>query len=255
MEQRHSIKRLLLYMVVGGLIVAALGGIYVLLFGTFGDTEVKILLTTLSISYFSVTSLSCAAIYEKKRRGLLAIPGLALSIAGFALFLPGVWAEWWRYELVAKSTAILAVFSFSFAQACLLSFPTLQRRVAWVYYAAVVSILTLAALISGMIVSEPRDGEWVIRITGAVAILDACLSLCVPVLHRLGGKLEVPPTVEAYQQIELVCPRCGQRGTYPIGSIQCRRCSLAIGVHIETDSHEPIPMDTASVGPERPPTP
>jgi hypothetical protein len=238
MGNRHSIKRVLLYMVVGGLVLAALAGIYVLLFGTFGKTEQKILLTTLSISYFSVTSLACAAAYEKRRNGLLSIPGVALSIAGFALFLPSIWAEWFDSDTISKTTIILAIFSFSFAQACLLSLVTLERRVVWVYYAAVGAILALAAIISAMIVYD--EGGWMLRLAGAVAILDGCLSLCIPVLHRLGGQLVVPMTAETYQQIELVCPRCGQGGRYPIGSIRCRRCSLVIDIRIEADSHGPI---------------
>jgi len=238
MERRHSIRRFLLYMVVGGLVLAALAGIYVLLFGTFGKTEQKILLTTLGISYFSVTSLACAAAYEKRRHGLLSIPGLALSIAGFALFLPSVWAEWLDSNPIAKITIILAVFSFSFAQACLLSLVTLERRAVWVYYAAVGAILALAAIISAMIVYD--QGGWMLRFAGAVGILDGCLSLCIPVLHRLGGTLAVPTTAEAYRQIELVCPRCGQRDRYPIGSINCHRCSLAIDIRIEADSHGPM---------------
>src|SRR5271166_2797774 len=100
MEKRHSTKWFLLSMIVGGLVLAAFVGIYVLLFGTFGQMEVKILLTTLSISYFSVTSLACAAAYEKRRNVLLSIPGIALSIAGFVLFLSIVWADLWRYEAV-----------------------------------------------------------------------------------------------------------------------------------------------------------
>jgi uncharacterized protein (DUF983 family) len=44
-------------------------------------------------------------------------------------------------------------------------------------------------------------------------------------------------TAETYQQIELVCPRCGQGDIYPIGLIKCRSCSLAINIRIEADSH------------------
>ncbi len=235
MAKRHSIKRFLLYLVVGGLVLAALAGIYVLLFGTFGKTEEKILLTTLSISYFSVTSLACAAAFEKRRHGLIAIPGLALSIAGFALFLPSIWAEWLDSNPITKIIIILAVFSFSFAQACLLSLVTLKGRAVWVYYAAVGAILALAAIISMMIIYD-QEG-WMLRIAGAVAILDGCLSLCIPILHRLSGNLAVPMIVETYQQIELVCPRCGQGDSYPIGLIKCRGCSLAINIRIEADSH------------------
>jgi len=245
MEKSRSIKRFLLSMIVGGLVLAAIAGIYVLLVGKFGETEGRILLTTLSISYFSVTSLACAAAYEKRRSHLLSIPGIALSIAGFALFLSIVWADWWRYESVVKAMAILALFSFSFAQACLLSLVTLERRVAWVYYTAVGAILVLAAIISEMILHEPH-GDWMFRLAGAVGILDGCLSLCVPVLHRLGGNSAVPTTAETYRRIELVCPRCGQAGKYSIGSIRCRRCSLAIDIHIELDSQGPTSVGTAS---------
>jgi hypothetical protein len=226
-----SVKRLLLYSVVGTLVLAALVGIYVLLFGTFGKTEEKILLTTLSISYFSVTSLACAAAWEKGRR-VLSVPGFLFSVAGFGLLLPSVWAEWFDYDPISKITAVLAIFSFSFAQVCLLSLVTLERRAVWVFYAAVGAILALAALVSVMIVLDKAG--WLLRVAGAVAILDGCLSLCIPVLHRLGRKPETP--TESYTQIELVCPRCGERGRYPIGSISCRHCSLTMDVRIESNS-------------------
>jgi hypothetical protein len=234
----HSIKRLLLYLFLGTLILAALVGIYVLLFGTFGKTEEKVLLTTLGISFFSVTSLACAAAFEKRRYALLSIPGFALSVAGFAILLPSIWAEWLDSNPIAKITVILAILSFSFAQACLLSLVTLERRAAWAFYANVVAILTLAATISLVIVLDKAG--WLLRFAGAVGIVDGCLSLCIPVLHRLGGKLKTPMAAEAFEQIELVCPRCGQRGTYPIGSIRCRRCSLAIEVRIEAISDHAV---------------
>jgi hypothetical protein len=212
MYQRYPVKRILLSLVVGGLVLAALIGIYLLLFGTFGPREVKILLTTLGISFFSVTSLACAAVLEKRRQSLLSIPGLILSVAGLALFLPGLWANWLESsDAYGKATAIVAIFAFSFAHACLLSFATLQRSLAWVYYAAVGAILTLAAIVSAVILLD--KGDWLLRIAGAVAIADGCLSLCIPILHKLGGSLETPAGEPELQRIELVCPRCGQRAT------------------------------------------
>jgi hypothetical protein len=230
MRKHHSIKRLLLYTVIGGLVLAAMIGIYVLLFGTFGRREVKIILTTLGISYFSVTSLACAAAYERRRQAPLAVLGLAVSIAGLAFFLPGLWAEWLETAAFAKTTAILAVLSFSFAHICLLSFATLQRKLLWVHLLAVASIVALAGIISTMILYE--KGDDLVRWAGALAILDGCLSLCIPILHRLGPGLQLPLAAETYRQIELACPRCGRQATYPIGAIRCSRCSLEIDVHI-----------------------
>jgi len=131
MSSGTSMKRIFLQAVIATLVLTALVGIYVFLFGTFGKTEAKILGTTLTICYFSITSLACSAAFEKKRYPLLFIPGLVLDIAGFLLFIPGIWAEWFEIKAVAKAMGILGVLSFSFAQACLLSLvpcTSLERR-------------------------------------------------------------------------------------------------------------------------------
>jgi hypothetical protein len=222
-----SMKSACLKAAIVTLVLTALVGIYVFLFGTFGKTEAKILGTTLTICYFSITSLACSAAFEKKRYPLLFVPGLVLGIAGFLLFIPGIWAEWFEVKALAKLMGTVGVLSFSFAQTCLLSLAPLQRRQVWVFYAAVTCILLLAVIISAMIISEPHDEQWIVRVLGVVAILDACFSLCVPILHRLGGN---ETATEVYGQIELVCPRCGERGSYPIGKIKCPKCSLRIQV-------------------------
>jgi hypothetical protein len=233
-----SMRRIFLQTIIATLVLTALVGIFVFLFGSFGKTEAKILGTTLTICFFSITSLACSAAFEKKRYPLLFIPGLVLGIAGFLLFIPGIWAEWFEIEAAAKVMAIVGVLSFSFAQACLLSLAILERRLEWAFYTAVALILALALIISGMIVFEPH-GDWImrvlLRVVGVVAILDACFSLCVPILQRLGSRQTTEKATEAYNQIELVCPRCGQRGSYPLGDIKCSKCSLGIRVQIGED--------------------
>ena len=37
---------------------------------------------------------------------------------------------------------------------------------------------------------------------------------------------------QAYSQIELVCPRCGERGMYATGKTKCPTCSLGFWVEI-----------------------
>jgi len=93
-------------------------------------------------------------------------------------------------------------------------------------------ILALAAIISGIIIFEPHDEDLTVRVVGVVAILDGCFSLCVPVLHRLGGKPVTEKSPQTYSQIELVCPRCGEQGTYATGKIRCPQCSLSFRIEI-----------------------
>ena len=232
MTSGTSLKRAFLQAIIATLVLTALVGIYVFLFGTFGKTEAKILGTTLTICYFSTTSLACSAAFEKNRHPALSLPGLALGVLGLVFFIPSIWAEWYDTEAVGKAMGIIGVLSFSLAQACLLSLVPLQRRHAWVFYAAVALILALAAIISGILIFEPHGGDWIVRVVGVVAILDGCFSLCVPILHRLGGREATEQTTQIYDRIELVCPRCGERSTYATGTINCRQCSLRFRVEI-----------------------
>jgi hypothetical protein len=241
MGDNLPLKQTLLRVLIGALILSALIGIYAFLFGDFGETEVKILLTTLTVSYFSVTSLACAAALEKKKLPLLSVPGLVLGVVGFLMFVPGIWAEWFDSEPYAKTTIILGIFSFSFAQACLLSLATLEQRFQWVLYAAFGSIFALALFVSGMIIFE-ADDEWLFRIAGVLGILDGCATVSIPVLYKLGEK-EMGQFIEGpYREIELRCPRCDQQGTFPIGEIVCRSCSLRIRIEVEEDADKLVPV-------------
>ncbi len=232
MPLEWSLKRAFLRTLVIALLSSALVGIYTFLFGEFGKTEAKILLTTLSISYFSVTSLACAATLESKSGRWPAMTGLVVSLLGFLLFMPGIWAEWWDSEAIAKSMVILSIFAFSLAQICLLTLVPLQRSVRWIFFATAIVILALATLGSGMIVFE-EDDEWLLRAMGVLGILDGCGSLLIPVLFKLGGKAAAASDKSWLDHIELTCPRCGHRAAYPVGTLHCTQCSLAIKVEID----------------------
>jgi hypothetical protein len=232
MTARWSLKRSLLYSLIAALVLSAVFGIYVFLFGTFGDTEVRLLVTTLAVSCYSLMSLGCAVAWEKRRTRVLSLPGLVVCGLGFLFLLACIWVEGYDSEWFAKATGILAIFALSFAQASVLSLARLKPRQGWLSWTAVVSIFSLAILISTMIVVEVDD-EWWFRAVGVVAIVDGCASLTIPILHKLAGLPSAAGQfAEAYPRIELTCPRCGHRAEYPVGPIQCTQCSLRIRVEV-----------------------
>jgi len=234
MTNEFSIKRTFLYTVIATLVLAAVMGIYVLLAGRFGQTEGRILLTTVTISFFGMMSLAGTAAHEKgPDHWAWSVPGIALGLAGLVLYVLAIWADWWRYELAAKWLVVLGIFSFSFAHISVLSLVSLEDRVRPLFYAAVASIAALAMLISGMILGGHAPEAWHFRVAGVLAILDVCLTLCVPIVSRLSRRESPVGAVETYRQIELCCPRCGERGTYAIGRIACRACALGLRIEID----------------------
>ncbi|HIQ22676.1 MAG TPA: hypothetical protein EYH34_15735 [Planctomycetes bacterium] len=241
MTDRPSLRSVLLATLIGALVISALTGICILVVGDFGDRQVKILLTTLSVAYFSVTALACAAVLERKRVAWLAVPGVVASAAGFACSQLLIWPEW-DSEPMGKTMVTLVIFAFSFAQSCLLALPRLARRVQWVFVCALACIFLLAALLSAMIAFE-LDDELLLRAAGVLGILDAVATLAVPVLVKMGvaaPAVALPSAAEAPDRwhIELACPRCGRRGVYPAGSIRCLDCALEIRVSISPPGPE-----------------
>ena len=231
MSEKRSLKQVFLRTFIATVVASALIGIYVFLFGDFGETEVRILLTTLTISYFSVTSLACSAAFEQRKAGLLAPAGIVVSAVGFVVFMPGIWVQDYEWEAYGKLMLILGIFAFSIAQACLLAPVPLGRSVRWIFFAVVAAIFALASLISAMIIFETHE-EWLHRIVGVLGILDGCGSLVIPVLYKLGGKSAEMVAAGSLDRIELTCPRCGHREQYAVGSIECKQCSLGIRVEV-----------------------
>jgi hypothetical protein len=219
--------KVLLISVIGALVLSALFGIGAFLFGNFGETSMRILATTLSVSFYSLMALACAAALEKRRAKVTALPGLAVCGIGFVCLLLVIWVD----GEFAEASAILALFAFSFAQTCMLSFVRLKRQWVWVSWTAHVAIFWLAALLSTMIVLD-LDDEWFFRIAGVLGIIDGCASLSIPLIYKLGGGIAPDVTRRLGSHIELTCPACGLRGSYPIGSIQCPQCALKIRVEV-----------------------
>jgi len=248
MVDARTLRRALLVSLIGALAIAALTGIAMFILGDFGETEIKILVTTLSLAFFSVTSLACSTVLETKGGIRLAVPGLGVSLLGLAWSLAVIWPEW-NSEPMMKTMVILVLFAFSLAQACLLALPRLKASLQWLFPAALACIFSLATLISLMLVFE-WDDELLFRLVGVLGILDASATLAIPALYKLTGKapLEAARPAGVVEggdwRIELCCPRCGQAGVYPMGTIECPQCSLRVRVAVV----EPVAAQEAGRG-------
>jgi len=95
------VKRYLLLAVATILCLAAFGGIYILVFGRFNETEARVMGTTLSLAVFSLTGLCCALWLEKKQLLPLAYAGMVVSAITWLLSLLLIW------EVIKYSSRIM----------------------------------------------------------------------------------------------------------------------------------------------------
>jgi len=227
-------KRIALWFLIVSVAVSAVLGIIAILTGNFGDLQIRIILTTLTISGASICALACGALWEKQKENWLAPLGIVLAGLFAVLVIIGIWAEidatpYWKFS---ASTTVVAVAT---AHAGLLSLARLAPRFAWARLVAFAAIFTLAVLIVLSIYIEPT-AELGFRMIGTVSIVVAAFTIMVPIFHRLSREdVTTEGAAEAETQglwATISCPQCS--ATHPNTSAEttCDRCGCRFIVRI-----------------------
>ncbi|HEX7530702.1 MAG TPA: hypothetical protein VF333_06110 [Pyrinomonadaceae bacterium] len=220
-------KRIALWFLICSVAVSAILGIIIVLAGTFSDLQIRIILTTLTISAASICALASGALWEKRRERFLSSSGAILAALAAVLVIAGIWteaesSEFWKFAI---SVSLLAVAT---AHVCLLALARLARRFAWTKVAASVAVYFLAGLFIYIIYFTPK-GDTGVRIIGATSIIVAALTILTPIFHRLsrgdldalGGKAA---TKDRPWSATITCPQCGVAQANSPDEIKCGNC-------------------------------
>ncbi len=185
-------------------------GIWAILSGEFGETQGKVLFTTLTVVGTSVLGLACGAFLESPRVARLKpvpLAGIAVAVlCGLACF----WLIWGNSgnggEGIFKFSLVTFICAFSLAQLSLLSMARLAQRFRWSLVTAYVVIFALDLIICPIIIYElSGDNGLVLRLIGILSVVAASLTVMIPIFHLL-SRIEyvyddTVSTVEIDQQI------------------------------------------------------
>ncbi len=181
-----NLKRLFLYTLIASTALSAVIGIGVILFGDFGNFEVRVLMTTLTVTAASILGLACGAYFELGRNKILPIAGISLAIAAALMTFLIIWNVMDESEVFIKCTATVTLLALSCAHLSLLSLARLDRRFAWSRVAAFVFIAALDAILLFLMWVEPEGtSDIVSRTIGILSILIASVTVITPVFHKL----------------------------------------------------------------------
>lgn len=216
-----KLKRMALLTLIASVGLSAVLGVYALLVGDFGEFEVKILLTSLSVSAASILSMSCAVAFERRRLGQLPLAGAVLALAGCGGCVLGIWIEF-DYEPAWQLVLTATFFAIAAAHVCLLSLARLEARFRWAFLLGATCALLLAVQLSLLVWVKLFDEEWSWRFIGVVAIVLAATTIAVPLLHRISS-LPLEETSGDAPRLR-ACPACGAELDAPIGEIHCSAC-------------------------------
>ena len=164
------------------IVLSAIIGVFSVLTGTFGEIQLKILLTTISLGVYSLTGLCSAAILERpKLKGLAAI-GIGLSIFGGAFAVLTNWGLVDGWEVILRGRFFFLIAAISIAHVSLLMrITTSQSLVIKARWFTIAAIGVVAFQLLGIVVSSEPVVIWQLLLI--FGILDVTGTIVTPILH------------------------------------------------------------------------
>jgi hypothetical protein len=230
-------KRIALWFLIVSVAISAVLGIIAILTGDFGSLQIRIIMTTLTISAASICALTSGALWEARGQRVLPAAGTVLAMSAAALIITAIWfeLEGEQYLKFMASTGVMAVAT---AHDCLLSLARLARRFIWARVVALASVYGLAVLVIVSIYVEPT-GDLGFRLIGATAIVVAAITIIIPIFHRLSRddfRAAADKSEAAGEGLwaTITCPQCGTSQPNSLTETECEKCGCRFVVNITT---------------------
>ena len=175
--------KVFLYGLLGFFVICAATAISSLLFTEVGEVRIKILLTTLALSVYSLTGLCCSVLVDRGRLRAFGLAGIAISIAG-ALF-----ATLTNWEIIRGADGIITgrfsilIVAVSFSQAALLLMMRTSNHAVRTVRKATLCMIAIVAVMLLWITSAPGSFFYLWVVLGVFGILDVLGTIATPILH------------------------------------------------------------------------
>ena len=131
-------------------------GIYAVLAPDFGETQGRILWTSLCVTGAALLALACEPAWERKLLGPVPYLGAALGALGFALVIVGIWAEL-DSDTYLRTVGSTFTLAGALAVASLLVLARLSPGHEWVL-SVTLSVLVLVAVVVAVAIWLAEDG-------------------------------------------------------------------------------------------------
>lgn len=193
-----NLRKLFLYLFLASIGASALVGIAILIFGSFGELEVRVLLTALTVTVTSILGLACGALLETGRGRMIPAAGIFFAVVSAVMWMFVIWLQGNRGDTFVRSLMSITVLAAACAHLSLLSLAKLEKRFAWIRSAAHATIWPLAAFIIFLIWESEWIGEEISgRVTGVLSILVGVVTLMMPIFHWLSRNEATAVAIDA----------------------------------------------------------
>jgi len=193
-----NLKKFFLYLLIASVALSAILGIGVILFGDFGEFEMKILLTTLTVTITSILGLACGACLEAKRGKIMPYAGIVFSAIAAALFIFFTWNNFQGGEKPIKFAMSVLILAVACSHISLLSIANLDKKFLWSRYAVHISVWTLSAFLLYLVwIEQNFNSDFIPRALGILSIVIAALTIITPIFHKLSRQTSKTEDIDA----------------------------------------------------------
>lgn len=220
MASSTPIRAAIVRVTIGSFSLAALMGVIALLGGgDFGETQGRVLLTTLLVGVVSIAVLCYLATGDTPWQPVGVAGGLVVLVP-LVTALIMIWGSFDNFpgDGVVKTFGVGAIVAGTLAQASLLLALAArgQRLTRGILLVTLVLAAALAALTSALVLGLDPQGDWFFRMLGVVAILDVLGTVVAAALSRFGtgadphpsGEIALPTTLAV--RLDALAARTGQ---------------------------------------------
>lgn len=229
----RRVRRLSLGIFFGSVAVNAAIGIYAVLAPAFGETQSKILATSLCVTGAVVVALACEPAWERGLLGPVPYAGAVLGASSFALTVFAIWIEI-ASEVYGKSVGTIMTAAAGCTIASLLALARLTPRHNWVFRAALALLAGGATMlaIAPWLGDEPPAAY--LRVMGVVLVAFAAFAVTLPVLHWIDRNAVA--VAQGTSDTVRYCPFCGRAVMgEPDVALTCGRCGAGFIVSPDID--------------------
>jgi hypothetical protein len=185
-----NLRKFFLYTLIISVVISALIGIGVLLFGDFGEVALRVLMTTFTITLGSILGLACGVYIEAGRGRMMPIAGIGFSILAAILCIILIWFSDIYSNTYGKFAVTFPMLATALALLCLVSLARLDGRFMWSRYVIHAAVWILNAILLYILWFEPESSsDMVARMIGILSIIVAALTIMTPVFHKLSRKV------------------------------------------------------------------
>lgn len=185
MQIQLSLKKFFLSLIIFALSASAIVGIAIVLFGTFNETQGKVLLTTLTLGIISVAGLANSPLLRKQSYKYLAYTGYVLLTIAFISTVFTIWFTPYLPDNFFKLQLSIYILTFSVIQTSLIELISSKTMVTEISKdITIILIALLAALLVYLVFNMDKNLLELARIAGTIAILDVLGSIITPILNR-----------------------------------------------------------------------